>query len=272
MGACMSQNVDHVTEPIETPRRGSGENKPLFSQQSVLRSKKSRRVSKVVADFSKSYLESRRGETTEESGNRIPSFSRRGSSYEESSFPLEKQHSVEQMERRMSQWGSAQNILSNFDAKSLCTTQGEDSDEESYIFASSFWFNHNDERGESFTENNKKIITQFQVRPIEDYSRGDEGASNTSKSFSFSSSVEEFDSNSISPLATEFEMRRLELDEIVHIRSIIANEELEQLKLFEFPAWTDKVYQTKNVSNPTSPSSITSGEYQQQKKAHAGYM
>ena len=66
----------------------------------------------------------------------------------------------------------------------------------------------------------------------------DGGSSGLSRTFSFSSSMDsDCYSGALGAFATEDELKRHEMDEYVALRTAIANEELEQLKLYEFPAW-----------------------------------
>ncbi|EFC38592.1 predicted protein [Naegleria gruberi] len=127
----------------------------------------------------------------------------------------------------------------------------EEENEDCYIFADSFWFNREIDpagdlrgRAKSIDETLPKIIPAFTLKhPYmdgeEEYYGIEEGASEMSKTFSFNSSNNEtcYTAGAIGVFATEDELKRHEMDELINLRTTIANEELEQLKLYEFPTW-----------------------------------
>nr|CAG4716682.1 unnamed protein product [Naegleria fowleri] len=135
------------------------------------------------------------------------------------------------------------------------TTSDNEEDEDCYIFADSFYFGSFEEIGNSpsksrsFNERNKnpKVIHAFSLRqgievPDSDSDDTDSQSSGISQTFSFSSSnvSDCYNSSHLGAFATEDEMRRFEMDEYINLRTIIANEELEQLKLYEFPPWAKR--------------------------------
>ncbi|KAG2378679.1 hypothetical protein C9374_007827 [Naegleria lovaniensis] len=128
-------------------------------------------------------------------------------------------------------------------------------DEDCYIFADSFYFGSYEElvqtpsKSRSFDERHKnaKIIHAFSLKqglevPDSDSDDTDSQSSGISKTMSFSSSnvSDCYNSSHLGAFATEDEMRRFEMDEYINLRTVIANEELEQLKLYEFPPWSKR--------------------------------